>query len=204
MEVNEISLTLNSNGALARRWHTDVQPLIKRDQSRPDANWNWPFNIIPIVLFGHPHRRGRIFQITLGTERRPAAMIAVLTNERWCLDPQKSAAFVFYLSAAPAAWLGMHDASGNPITPKMVGQATLDVALCIALNECDGRLWLHAAPQGGTTLLNWYQHCGLQLVDPGRHSSLPGFIIGRINDGRYLCIEGDASRQAYAAHSQFR
>ncbi|TGD96124.1 hypothetical protein [Methylobacterium nonmethylotrophicum] len=105
--VHEITLASNLNRGLLRRWHNNVQAEIKRHYStRPDTNWNWQRNIMPLILLGMGHRGGRLFQVTVGTDERPAAMIALLSRERWCLDAGKSATFVFFLSAAPDSCRG--------------------------------------------------------------------------------------------------
>jgi hypothetical protein len=178
--------------------------MIKRHGGRPDADWNWPYQIAPLVLFGMSHRRGRIFQLTVGSEQRPAAMIALLSRERWCLDAQNSASFLFFLSTAPPECLIVTNDSGHDVSPKMIGQAALDLAVCIALNECDGRLWLHADPKGSYNLLTWYQHRGTEIVDPITHQTLPGFATGRANDGRYLYFNQNTALRFYNAHAHLR
>ncbi|TGD99872.1 hypothetical protein [Methylobacterium nonmethylotrophicum] len=88
--------------------------------------------------------------------------------------------------------------------PKMIGRAALDVAACIALNECEGRLWLHADPKGGPRLLSWYRNLGMEIVDPATYPTLPGFSSGRFNDGRYLNFDRDAALRFHDSHKQYR
>jgi hypothetical protein len=68
----------------------------------------------------------------------------------------------------------------------MLTAAALDIAVTVSLNgAARGRLWLHAAPEGGRRLMQWYENQGLEHVDGD--ATLPGPRLGgRQNDGRYF------------------
>lgn len=189
-------------------WHRDVQPVIARRTSRPDAAWNWPMLIQPLTLLGGLRRGGRLFQVTIGAEQKPAAMIALLSNERWFEDWSQPATFLWFLSAAPPEALSFEDARGVRIKPRQVGRTAFDVALTVALQSAGkGRLWLHADPLGGDKLMAWYRlTIGMRIIDPVRYPKLPGDAIRRTrpNDGRYLYLDEPSALQTHAALSAYR
>ena len=172
----------------ARRWETLVHaPYIRVDGARPDRDWDWVWEI-PILTFAvGVARRPRIFQLSLALDDFPLGMIALLENERWPTDHAQPAVYVWYVTGAPfAAVAGRGD-------PKLRTAATLDIAVTIGLNSAaDGRLWLHAAPEGGDTLLRWYTEKGFEQV--AGHIVLPsGLLVPRENDGRYFQLTATAA-----------
>ena len=124
-----------------------------------------------------------MFQICLAEDDFPFAMIAILENERWIWDHRQPAVDLWYLAEAPAAAVAARGA------PKLLGAAALDVAVTASLNgAANGHLWLHAAPEGGGRLLDWYARRRLERVPLG--TRLPGpRILGRVNDGRYFYVD---------------
>jgi hypothetical protein len=68
---------------LCLTWQREVQPLIDRGPARADVRWDWVVEIPALVFYGGRRRSPRMFQITVGPDNRPAAMIALLENERW-------------------------------------------------------------------------------------------------------------------------
>lgn len=172
----------------ARRWEALVHaPYIRVDCARPDRDWDWVWEI-PILTFAvGVVRRPRIFQLSLAHDDFPLGMIALLENERWPADHGLPAVYVWYVTAAPNA------AVVERGHPKLRTAATLDIAVTIGLNgAASGRLWLHAAPEGGDTLLRWYVDKGLENV--ATHISLPsGLLVPRENDGRYFQLTAQAA-----------
>jgi hypothetical protein len=162
------------------RWMDLVhQPFITGDLSRADHDWNWN-RITPITFGLGGRRRPRMFQLCLAVDDFPLAMMSLLANERWIGDQSQSAVYLWYLAAAPAKAVEQRGA------PKLLTAAKLDVAVSVSLNGAtQGRLWLHAAPEGGEKLLGWYDRQGLERVPI--EATLPGpIVLGRSNDGRYF------------------
>lgn len=124
-----------------------------------------------------------MYQLCLAKDDFPLAMVALLERERWIGRERLPAVYLWYLSGAPAAAVAARGAR-----PKMITAAALDIALTVSMNgPARGRLWLHAAPEGGQKLMDWYRARGLENVPPG--IKLPGPRISeRINDGRYFCV----------------
>lgn len=155
-------------------------PYIRDDPARPDRDWDWLYRIPMLTFAVGAVRRPRLFQLSLADTDFPLGMVALLENERWPDDPDLPAVYVWYLTGAPsAAVAGRGD-------PRLLTTATLDIAVTVGLNgAAHGRLWLHALPEGGETLSDWYVAKGLQYVAPG--VSLPSSVfLARENDGRYF------------------
>jgi hypothetical protein len=173
-------------------------PFISGDNSRPDCDWDWRWEIPLIAFGGGLVRRPRLFQLCLAADDFPLAMVALLENERWIYNQSQSAVYLWYLAGAPATTFGDRPA------PKLLTAAGLDIAITVSLNgPAKGRLWLHAAPEGGANLLKWYAGRGLASV-PAK-TILPGPRISkRYNDGRYFCLTPATAVIASDAMNEYR
>lgn len=186
VQVHEIPRPDRFTGR-CRRWMELVHnPHIKGDARRADADWDWP-TIAALTFFGGLARRPRMFQLCLSAGDFPIGMLALLENERWVEDHARSAVYVWYVAGAPSAAVSQHGG------PKSVTAAVLDIAVTVALNgPPQGRVWLHAAPEGGARLLTWYAQQGLAPV--AQHVRLPQPRVGsRPNDGRYFLLAEQAA-----------
>jgi hypothetical protein len=173
-----------SQPRLSQKWHADVQPVIagvrqldRNGQWRPrvDATWNWPAHI-ELCRAAGIWRSVRIYQMTVGPEDQPAAMICLLRDERW-IDEGRSAVYLWYLSTAPDSLLSVMTIGGNTGVPGLLGLAVLDVGIVDSINAgWDGRLWLHSEPSGNLLgLPDWYAFAaGATRVSSGSHPWLPG------------------------------
>ena len=206
VKVHEIGPTLP--GGLAgrcRAWDDEVRPFLLQDPARPDSDWRWRW--IAMVAFGlGALRRPRLFQISAGVSETPIAMMALLENERW-LAGEEPATFLWYLSTSPEQ-APKPTTERGPVTPKLVGKAALDLAICISLDsESDGRLLLHADPKGDQTGLRcWYGTSGgMTNIGASAFTKLPGAPpFGRRNDGRYFCYTRTTARLARQDMDQWR
>lgn len=182
--------------------------MISRDRSRPDRNWDWGRLIPVLIIFGGRLRRGRLFQMTVGSDQRPAAMVALLENERWPADHLMTASFLWFVSTAPRALLETSDGNGSGCTPRLVGRAARQIAVIVALSgAAEGRLWLHADPRGGQPLFDWYSNLGMAIVDPQSVPILPGYnasLPPRTNDGRYFCLDAAAAQRLHDEYSPLK
>ncbi len=192
---------------IIQAWHSMVQPDIDKSGPRADQGWDW--RKIALLLWGAGMRRGpRLFQLQVGPELRPVAMLALLENERWVNDPQRPAVYVWYLSTAPRSISSATGVDGSPCTPGLVGKAALDVALCVSqASDGGGRLWLHADPNGGDSLIQWYglDAHATRIPDIGL-PFLPGDGIrgARPNDHRYFAFTDETALWATQQHTHFR
>jgi len=181
------------------RWMRLVhRPFIEDDDTRADHEWDWRWEIPLIAFGGGLARRPRMFQLCLAADDFPVAMVALLENERWIEDHSQPAVYLWYLAGAPAAAFTGRDA------PKLLTAAALDIAVTVSLNgPPNGRLWLHAAPEGGASLLNWYAARGLERMP--RKTKLPGPRLSpRVNDGRYFVLTPEAAVLASDAMSEYK
>lgn len=178
--VREIGPTVKPSYR-AQRWETLVHaPFIRRDPARSDRDWDWLYGI-PVLTFAvGAARRPRLFQLSLAGPDFPLGMVALLENERWPADHALPAVYVWYLTGAPSAAVTRWG------DPRLLTTATLDIAVTVGLNgAAHGRLWLHALPEGGGTLSQWYTAKGLETIAPS--VALPSSIfLARENDGRYF------------------
>jgi hypothetical protein len=174
------------------------RPFIAGDLARADRDWDWRWQIPMLTFGGGMARRPRMFQLCLAADDFPLAMISLLENERWIGDHSQSAVYLWYLAGAPAKAV---ERCGKP---KLLTAAALDIAVSVSLNgPAQGRLWLHAAPEGGDTLVNWYHSRGLEAVP--KNSSLPGPRLSeRINDGRYFRLTPTTARVASSMMDGYR
>lgn len=168
-------------------WNQQIHsPYITKARDRADANWDWNRILRQCKTIGV--RRGLlVFQIAHRDTATPLAMVVLLADERWPLDHSQPAVFAWYLSGAPS------EAVQSIGEPKCLMRAAMDVALTVSLNgKADGRLWLHAAPEGGRRLLEWYAGFGLQPIS--KNIRLPAFPI-RQNDGGYFMTDPSLARR---------
>ncbi len=193
---------INSVGVL-NTWQRDIQHCIAA-LGRPDSGWNWR-NISRMAAVIGIRQSPSIFALMVSgaTTAYPSALVCLLEDTVYPMDPDFGAVYVYYMSAAPEACLTA--IARRDEIPKLGGQALIDLAIQRSLARGhDGRVWLHAAPAGGQGLFDWYRNaCGMQLV-PG-NVTLPGmrrFATG--NDGRYFYHDDRSAQHALARLSQYR
>jgi hypothetical protein len=193
---------------LLQQWDRDVVPQIKADPNRADAKWPPWFPIIGVATLGLVRRKGRIFHLAVATTDTPAAMIAILEQERWIEDHRQAAVFVWYVSTAPSAYF---QKCGIANQPKLLGRAALDIAVTLAMpGPAKGKLWLHADRNGGSQLACWYgTETGLTKINPAAIPQLPGLTLlsnpfPRNNDGRYFCLTEDTAEWAHKGLDEWR
>jgi hypothetical protein len=188
-------------------WRDNIEPRLAQIQPRrADADWRWTW-IAALVRLGGTRRQARVYTVATeaGGRRAVCALMALLERERYPLDDAREAAFVWYLSVAPAQLL--HFFLPRDSVPVLLGQGCLDGAVERSLVVGHGgRTWLHAAPAGGDTLLDWYlRKCGMALV-PATVDALPGLagLPTRQNDGRYLYFDEPAARSFHDRFQPYR
>lgn len=185
--------------AACKRWIDVVhRPFIEGDTTRADHDWDWEWQIPKLTVAAGIRRKPRLFQIALIEDNFPVGMVALLEHERWPDHHSRKAVFVWYLTAAPTAAVATYG------SPKALMRTALDVAVTVALNgEAQGRLWLHAAPEGGHTLLDWYRTQGLVRISPNVILPSAPYPV-RINDGRYFKLTSERSHLVSGNMDGFR
>jgi hypothetical protein len=202
----------------ARFWERNIQPDIVRiaddeiTQGKPltRSDFNWPWVSIriglPIAqrLAGRRCRALTVFlPDTLGNAV-PAAMLFMIEEYPWLLQRArrfrsafnftKQSTFTWFLSSAPKSALRR---LGVAKTPSLL-RILIDAALATSVElELKGRMWLHAAPEGGDLLFDLYSKlCKLLHVRPGKRiPKLPRAFVGVPSDGRHFYATPSLAKQ---------
>jgi hypothetical protein len=203
---------------LVRYWHSYIQPFINAIGDRADRGWDWRLicsasNLIGGVL--RQRTKGLAIVVNLMPDfpaMIPVALLHLVNRYPHFRDHRQVSTFLWYLSDAPREALqqlkelntGIQIFTEDKI-PKMLGALALDTALIHSFRESNqGRLGLHAAPEGGQRLLDWYKDKGMiQIADserlpPGLRRILKG------NDGRYFCYTEEGALEAAQRVDAFR
>jgi hypothetical protein len=101
-------------------------------------------------------------------------------------DSRLESVFLWYLSPAPEEFFRSGRGRLAGAVPKALMAIGMDMAITHSYNIMKrGRVGLHAAPEGGRALVDWYKdpERGGMIVIP-KHQSLAGGW--RRNDGRYF------------------
>lgn len=203
---------------MAKYWHKHIQPIINQNKSRTDCGWDWRKIYIGSTALGSAFRQspdGLVIAINMAPKFAalvPVAMLQMANNYPHFMNHGERSSFVWYLTQAPVNVLRelKDPASGlryftDDNIPKNLGSLALDCSIIMSLlEENDGRLGLHAAPQGGQDLIDWYEKKG--MINVPASDPLPrGFrhwLKG--NDGRYFCYNIDEALEAAKEADNFR
>lgn len=171
-------------------WQAEVQPAIA-ELDRLDAHWNWRFAHKTLTrLPGGFAYRGLSVQVFSEMRQAwlPCAMLLFQPTDVAFDDPRFRGMYLEYLAAAPA--FAMCRLFGAGAAPYGLGLAGIDAVVCCSLAAgFQGRLALHASPEGGDRLLAFYRNrCGMAAFP--REAALPGLLRRqRRNDGRYFYFD---------------
>ena len=195
--VHELPRTLGVPDR-CKKWVEQVHgPFVSQNPARADREWDWEMQIPLLTFAAGAIRRPRMFQLCLARGDFPIAMVALLERERRIGDQRQPAVYVWYLTGAPLEAVDAHGA------PRLITAAALDIAVTISLESAaQGHLWLHAAPEGGGTLMDWYRKKGLESVPLG--TRLPGPVGGRTNDGRYFRLAPHSAKAVSDSMNAYR
>jgi hypothetical protein len=203
--------TVEMTQAYAEWWDGNVQPIVDSlpDQTpRADRNWDWRVIQRLVRWIGGPLRQNPT-QLTLGVEVGerdafiPVAMLSVV-DYSYLPSPADEATFVWFVSAAPVEAIRTLLMWPDERLPKRLTALALDIAVCISLNSRHfGRTCLHAAPEGGKRLLDWYIERGMAPLL--QSIKLPqGYRRLKGNDGRYLYYTEAAAFAASSSNDLYR
>lgn len=174
-------------------WHSHVQPIIDRDPSRVDRDWNWllyvSFGTVASKLLAR-QPAGYTVGIVNGEAGFiiPCALVQLMGRFPALDIHSKKGAFVWFLSTAPDEALTTIDEYPIPENrvPKKLGSIALDVAVTHSLNHLrHGRVALYADKKGGNALVNWYRRRGMDVLS--ENLRLPPVLrrLFKPSDGRY-------------------
>ena len=180
-------------------WHGRVQPIIDDDPARVDRGWNWLLYASFSALAGSVFSRSPV-GYCVGLERDdrfvPCALAQLLGDYPALNDHDQRSTFTWFLTTAPeAAMLGLPEYGlSEDRVPKRLGTITLDVAVTHSINHGGrGRMSLHADPDGGERLLQWYKDKGMLLLPEDRRLPPGPRRLVRPSDGRYCYFTVDGA-----------
>ena len=162
---------------LAYIWHVQSQPLVNKHyvhdgaagtgkRVRADVGWSWPkylnlagLHNLTITLPGNPHGPALGLCLVVDTGPTGAFPIGMLTTvpRLWCtaFDAERARGFGWFLADAPQEVYTDVLKRGYV---KRVATALLDCAIQAALDAGeDGTFLLHADPNGGQHLIDFYK-----------------------------------------------
>jgi hypothetical protein len=167
-------------------WDARLGPKHVRMNSRADRFWPWSV-LLPmchlVQLAKRRHCRPLVVWARADNRRFLRVGMSILIEEYPYLDVsvQADSVFVWFVSAADSTVLQEEFHMSHP---PALGRVLLDNAIVLSQNAGTlGRLGLHAAPFGGSSLVNLYERCGLLRLP--EQAPLPEGVK-RKNDGRFL------------------
>jgi len=191
-------------------WHERVQPFIRYNSARPDRKWHWP--MIASLMFGSGSAKApKIFMLRAryATGSAPAGMVALLENEDWVANTEQSSVFVWYLATTPRmAFPRLVEIQEGLAPPRLLGRATLDAAVTVAIDaEARGRLWLAASGSASSAgIAEWCTlengMCRLSAQAIPALPAAPG--LWRANRGHCFVHTPATAHWAHAAMNEWR
>lgn len=174
-------------------WHSHVQPIIDRDPTRADKDWNWLLYASFAEVAGRVLVRKPVGYTVGVTDPEldrfvPCALVQLLGRVPALDDHDRESVFVWFLSTAPDEALTTIEDYPIPEDriPRRLGSIALDVAVTDSLNRRRfGRTALYADERGGEPLLQWYRRRGMTVL-PDEDELPPGpRRLLKPSDGRY-------------------
>lgn len=170
-------------------WDREIRPvLMKQFPGRTNYRWSGIIGAMPYlrkVAFGL--ESSDVY--ALGLFVRTPDDVEVLAGLTLLAEgvvfpnaPSEKCVYVWFLQAAPEEYLR---AKGLTLIPK-VGEVLLDSAIVSSMEAgLGGRVLLHAAPSGGSALMDVYGNFGLHQVDKSKKVAI------RSSDNPLRCVHND-------------
>lgn len=171
----------------AMTWHAAIQPFV--DPKRPDARWDWP------SLYRTWHTREKLLgrNVSLFCVELPATdgssvpcALMLLSEGYPSLDGNTSdSVFLWYVATAPD--VALHKLGVSFGRPSHLLESLVDTAIQRSYElGYDGRVGLHAAPEGGDWLYTLYRDRVRMTALRSNAALTWGRRLHRGNDGRYF------------------
>jgi len=161
---------------------------------RADFYWTWS-GIRMLFPLAQVLKKRRCRALTIYVQDSkgralPAGMMLLIERYPWALSaptPLRSV-FTWFIASAPAASLVVRGVPDPPAVGRIMIDAALVTSQALGLQ---GRMWLHAAPSGGTGLVKFYGTvCQMEHLPIG--APLPG---GQLSDGRHFYATSVLAKQ---------
>ena len=204
---------IEASDLYVRYWAKHIQPIISKDQSRPDRNWDW------LTIFGKTSVVTRLASF-LGQRQKtyciiardlkgisfPIGLLHLVQGYRWVLDHNDKSTFLWYLAAAPRSVIDERFA----IRPRMMA-AFIDIGLVVSMNDGnEGRVFLHADPAGGSKLEASYVRGGMVRANAKAKLSSARKVLARHNERKtgvadvYFYVDEPRARSLLNLSDPFR
>ena len=208
--------TCEMNDEHLQLWEAYMQPEIDADKKRVDRGWIWP-DLVKTKSYWAGLLGQSPAKFTCGVERWkdgvfiPIGMLLVVRKYPALYDHRKLSVFLWYMSGAPRTAIESH--AGPELVPdkKKLGEFLIDLAITHSINrKLLGRLGLHAAPEKGTFLVDFYN--GVGLINLHTNVPLPagrGYLHwiknqSNGNDGRYFYAHHGVALKYTRAFDKYR
>ncbi|MCZ6813729.1 MAG: hypothetical protein O7F14_06710 [Alphaproteobacteria bacterium] len=123
-----------------------------------------------------------------------------MAEEQYPLNSNLRSLFGWYLTSAPKHILSLHLEKTR--MPGLIGRGSMDAILIKSVAQGhEGRVWLHADPEGGASLLKTYSGWGMGRIP--EHVSVKRFM-SEVNDGRYFYYDEKSSESAMKDFDPYR
>jgi hypothetical protein len=190
-------------------WETEIQPAIREMPDRADADWRWRTLAGPYITASPSFQSMTFAAMTLGVSSSrfiPCGLLLLIKNAPYLRDQRRRSTYVWYLTRAPSSVLGARGLLSPAQIPKFPGVLLLDAAICISLNSgWEGRVGLHAAPEGGDKLLRFYTDNGMLALDAKRPAPKALRALDEPdNDGRFFFHDENTATSAIASANPWR
>ncbi|ELB2035716.1 TPA: hypothetical protein ACVU4C_001000 [Vibrio parahaemolyticus] len=176
-------------------WHENVQKTyVKKDDKRADKKWNWVWNFkFYKRLMGLLRQSPKCYCICMNKRGRfiPLGLVLLAGEYPYLENHEENSSFIWYLTTAPKAFL-LNYLDEKEIPD--ISNITVDIGVTLSFqNSHEGKMGLHAAPEGGQWLIDFYEGCSLKQLDPD--ARLPNGIRKFIakNDGRYFYFDSQSA-----------
>ena len=175
----------------ANWWDEHVQRFIDAKPGRADRGWNWPWRIFNLTRLVGAGLGQRPTAFVAGVECASMPFLPCIMNllvEAYAdlKDSRRESVFLWYLSPAPEEFFRSGRGQVLHAIPKALMAIGMDITITHSYNLMRrGRGGLHAAPEGGKELFDWYGDPlrGGMIVIPKGQPLAGGW---RRNDGRYF------------------
>lgn len=200
----------------AHFWDRYIQPDIRaiaaeematlKPLTRADHHWKWVQirMALPLAqsLVGRRCRALTIMLENSAGKGVPAGMLLLIEDYPWLFRTpwrlgnvfSRQSTFTWFLASAPKKTLGR---LGVPKTPSLL-RTLIDTALVTSISlGHSGRMWLHAAPNGGQILFDLYSRkCKLMNAPSGKRvPKMSRRIVSIPSDGRHFYATPSLARQ---------
>ncbi len=193
-------------------WHSHVQPIIDRDPSRADRDWNWLLYVsFSTVASGLLARQPTGYTVGIVVRETgniiPCALVQLMGRFPALDNHSRKGTFTWFLSTAPDE--ALTTIVEHPIpedrVPKRLGRIALDVAVTHSLNHRRrGRVALYADKKGGDTLIDWYRRCGMEVLSANLRLPRVPRRLFKPSDGGYCYFTPNRALDASRALDALR